>query len=236
MRQQFGNVVAPLAQAGHVDADDVEAVQQVLAEAPLLHPPVEVLVRRGDHPHVDADRHAAAHAVELALGQHSQQARLQRGAHVADLVEEQRAAVGLLEPPAAHRVGAGECPLLVPEQFRLQQFRSDRGGVERDEWPARPRAVLMQRVCDELLARAGLAGHEHGQARARQPADRAEHLLHCRRLAEDAGYRRGGRLLACGLALRRRALHQGHRLVDVERLRQVLERAAAVGGDRMIEV
>jgi acyl-CoA reductase-like NAD-dependent aldehyde dehydrogenase len=51
----------------------------------------------GNHAHVDADQLAAADAEELALGQHPQQARLQRRRHVADLVEEQRAAVGLLE-------------------------------------------------------------------------------------------------------------------------------------------
>jgi hypothetical protein len=46
----------------------------------------------------------AADAVELALRQHAQQARLQIGRHVADLVEEQRAAVGLLEAAAALRL------------------------------------------------------------------------------------------------------------------------------------
>jgi hypothetical protein len=42
----------------------------------------------------------AADAVELAVRQHAQQARLQVERHVADLVEEQGAAVGLLEAAA----------------------------------------------------------------------------------------------------------------------------------------
>ena len=40
---------------------------------------------------------------------------------VADLVEEQRAAVGQLEAPAALAVGAGEGAALVAEQLRLEQ-------------------------------------------------------------------------------------------------------------------
>jgi hypothetical protein len=39
----------------------------------------------------------AAHAVVLAVGQHTQEPHLQVGGHVADLVEEQRAAFRLLE-------------------------------------------------------------------------------------------------------------------------------------------
>ena len=44
---------------------------------------------------------AAADALELALLQHAQQLRLRLERQLADLVEEQRAAVGELEAPAA---------------------------------------------------------------------------------------------------------------------------------------
>ena len=60
-------------------------------------------MRGGDHAHVGLDRLVAADAIELAVGQHAQQARLQLERHVADLVEEQRAALGLLEAAAALR-------------------------------------------------------------------------------------------------------------------------------------
>jgi hypothetical protein len=45
---------------------------------PACHAILEVLVRGGDHAHIDLDRRLAADAIELALGQHAQQARLQR--------------------------------------------------------------------------------------------------------------------------------------------------------------
>ncbi len=133
------DVVAAFAQRRQVQAHDIEAVQQVGAEFAAFGFRVEVLVGRGDHAHVDADQLAAADAVELAVGEHAQQARLQRQRHVADLVEEQRAAIGLLEAAGVAARGAGERAGLVAEQFRFEQFGRNRRGVERDEWLA-PRA------------------------------------------------------------------------------------------------
>ena len=102
MARQQRNVLAPLAQARQPQADHVEPVVEVLAEGALAHARLEVLVRGGDHAHVGLQRLVAADAVEVAVGEHAQQARLQVGRHVADLVEEERAALGLLEPAAAH--------------------------------------------------------------------------------------------------------------------------------------
>ena len=63
----------------------------------------------------------AADAVELAVLEHAQQLHLRGGRHVADLVEEQRAAVGLLEAAGALAIGAGEGAALVTEQLGLEQ-------------------------------------------------------------------------------------------------------------------
>ena len=52
--------------------------------------------------------HLAADPVELTFSQHSQQARLQLRGHVTDLIEEQCAAVGLLEATTTQVIGAGE--------------------------------------------------------------------------------------------------------------------------------
>ena len=84
----------------------------------------------------------AADAVELAVAQHAQQPRLQVERHVADLVEEQRAAVGLLEAAAARRLRAGEGAALVAEQFAFEQVLGDRRGVDRDE-----RALAARGLC-----------------------------------------------------------------------------------------
>ena len=60
----------------------------------------EVLVRRGEDAHVDVDHVLAADARDLAGLQRAQHLGLRDEIHVADLVEEERAAVRLLEEAA----------------------------------------------------------------------------------------------------------------------------------------
>ena len=100
------------------------------------------------------------------------------------------------------------------------------------------RAVPVQRARDELLAGAGFAGDEHRRVRLRQAADRAEHLLHRGRLARAFPAPRRARRSACAPARRfgRRAADQRERVVDVERLRQVLVGAALERRDRAVEI
>ncbi|GAC1633527.1 MAG: hypothetical protein NVS9B10_28900 [Nevskia sp.] len=94
----------------------------------------------------------------------------------------------------------------------------------------------MERARDQLLAGAGFAGDQHRDLRLRQPADRAEHVLHRRRLADDRGARLGRLRLRHGHALLRGTAHERGDAVDVERLRQVFEGAAAERGDGGIEI
>ena len=76
---------------------------------------------RADDAHVDRDLLAAADALDHALLQEAQQLGLQRHRQVADLVEEERAAVGRLDLAQGLLGRAGERALLVAEQFALEQ-------------------------------------------------------------------------------------------------------------------
>ena len=115
--------LGPLAQRRQRDREDVEPVVEILAELALGDQRLEVAVRGRDDPHVDLDGLAAADPLELALLQHAQQLDLHVERQVADLVEKQRAAVGQLEPAGPTRHRAGERPLLVAEQLRLEHAR-----------------------------------------------------------------------------------------------------------------
>src|SRR5439155_20617021 len=112
-------VFLPRAQRRHLDRDHAEPVVEILAEPSLLDLPGEILVRRRDDAHVDLDRVLAAHALERLLLERAQDLGLGLERHVADLVEEQRAAVRQLEAASPARDGAGERALLVTEQLRL---------------------------------------------------------------------------------------------------------------------
>ena len=90
-------VARPLGEAGDLHDDLGEAIIEVLAEAAVGDHRLEVLVRRADDARVDGDRLAAADALDHPLLQEAQQLDLQRQRNVADLVEEQRAALGQLD-------------------------------------------------------------------------------------------------------------------------------------------
>src|SRR5690606_1006727 len=100
----------------------------------------------------------AADAHELALLEHAQQLRLRSARHLADLVEEERAAVGELEEAFALADRAGERALLVAEQLGLEQRLRHRGDVGGDERPVPARRQRVDAARYALLAGAALAG------------------------------------------------------------------------------
>ncbi|MNZ97712.1 hypothetical protein D3C78_1169650 [compost metagenome] len=108
-RHQLTEVVA-LAQGRQYDADAVDPVEQVFAKLFVLHQALEVAVRGADQRDVDVLFFARPQGRDLAVLQHSQQARLQGQGHVADFIEKQRAAMGLLQAtdhPTPSRAGEG---------------------------------------------------------------------------------------------------------------------------------
>ena len=98
----------------------------------------------------------------IALLQRAQQLGLQAHVHFGDFVEQQRAAVGLLELADAARHRAGEGALLVAEQLRFQQRLGNGRAVDGDERLARARRALVDVAGDHLLAGAALAGDQDG--------------------------------------------------------------------------
>src|SRR5439155_26226588 len=89
-----------------------------------------------------------------------QQLRLQGGRDVADLVEEDRAAVGLREEAGCIGDGAGEGAADVPEELALEERLGERGTVDGDERPLPTRAVAVDRPRDELLPGLAIACHD----------------------------------------------------------------------------
>ena len=100
-RGEQRDVVAALAQRRHAQLQRADAVVEVLAEAPLLDERAEVVMRRRDQADVDGAVLHVAEAAEAFLLEHLQQAGLHLRVHVADLVEEDRAAVRRLRAAPA---------------------------------------------------------------------------------------------------------------------------------------
>ncbi len=112
---------------------------------------------------------ADADAQHLAVLEHAQQLGLEVARDLADLVEEERAAVGALEAAGARRDGAGEGAVLVAEQLALEHALGERLAVDGDERRADAVAPVVQQARDELLAGPALALHQDGR-RARRDA------------------------------------------------------------------
>ena len=126
-------VLDALAQRRQPHRNHVEAVVEIFAERAVLDRALEVDVGRRDQPERGADRPSAADALDLALLDRAQQLGLQVELQIADLVEEQRAAVGQLELADALLQRAGERALLVAEQRALDQLARNRRHVDGDE-------------------------------------------------------------------------------------------------------
>ena len=161
---------------------------------------------------------------------------------VADLVEEERAAMRQLEAARLARGGAGERALLVAEQLRLEQRLGNRRAVDRDERSVGARAQRVQRAREQLLAGAALAFEEHGRVGRRRAMQLLRHLPQLRILADDA--RRAAPLgelllqqevLGQHPPLRDRALDHQQQVIGIDGLGEEVHRAFLHRRDRVLD-
>ena len=194
---------------------------------------------RGDNTHVHLHRRITAHAVKLPVGQHAQQTGLNVQRHIADLIQEQRAAVSLFEAPLANGICAGKRPFFVPEQFGFNQVLRDRRHIQGDKRRFCPRAVAMQGMGHKLFTGPRFAVDQDADGGAGQTANNAKYVLHRRRFADDVGgwpkIGRVARLLLL-LIMANRALNQRHRFVDIKRFGQVIKRPLLIGAHCGIQI
>ena len=219
--------------------DDVEPVEQVLAELARLDQLGQVAVGGGDDAHVHLDRVGRADPLDLALLQHAQQLHLGGERDVADLVEEDGAAVGGVEEALLVALRAGEGALHVAEELRLEERLGEGAAVQGHEGMALARAAGVEGAGHQLLAGAALAGDEHRGGAVGHRVDHPRHLAHGRGVAHQP-LARDALALAQGalqlpvaieerLALGRLGHRARHQLDVVEGLGQVV---VGAGPDR----
>ena len=106
--------------------------------------------------------------------------------HLADLVEEQRAAVGELELARLHPVRAGERAALVAEELALEQGRRQGRAVDLDAGARAADRGVVDGARDELLAHSRFAPDENGDVGVGDLLDHLLDGLHAGTLLEDA--------------------------------------------------
>ena len=183
---QQHDVVAAIAQRRQLERHHVQAEVQILAESLGPHQLGQLLVRGGQHANVGVNRFAAADADDRFFFQHAQQLGLAGKTHVADFVEEQRAAGGQLKFAGPRFVGVGECAFFVAEQLAFQQRFRERRAVDRNERMLAAPAAEVNRAGHNLLAGAVFAQQQHCQIRVGDAANRGAQRLNRRAFADDA--------------------------------------------------
>ena len=161
------DVLDPFAQRRHDDGEDVEPVEQILAERLVLDGFFEIAVGGGDDPHVDLDRLRAAEALDDTFLKDAEQLDLDFRRQLANLVEEDRRHVGGLEAADLARDGAGVGPSLTAEQFALDQGARDGAAVHANHRAFAARAALVDRVSEHFLADPGFPEQQNGRRRRR---------------------------------------------------------------------
>src|SRR5204863_3116288 len=126
-----------------------------------------------------------ADALDLAALEDAQELGLQGRRQLADLVEEDGPALGLLEGAEAARRGAGEGALLVAEQLALEEVLGDGAAVDDDEGAVLARAGLVDGLGGAALAGAGLALEEDVHVGLRRALEEGEGRAHGHRGADQ---------------------------------------------------
>src|SRR3546814_15484176 len=96
MTDQRGNILGAARQAGNLEHHHPEPEEQVLAKLAVGDRGAQILMRRRTDANIDAAHLAAADADDRPILQHAEQLDLHVEAHVADFVEEERAALARL--------------------------------------------------------------------------------------------------------------------------------------------
>ena len=160
------DVALALGERRHHDGKDVQTVVQVLAEKLLLHQLLEVAAGGGEEAHVGMQLLVAADAREGAFLQEAQEFDLSLHGQVADLVEEERAAVRGFGASDASADRARERAFFVSEELAFDEIFGEGGAVQRDERLVLARGELDDGACEEFLSgAAGASDQDSGVGR-----------------------------------------------------------------------
>src|SRR5207237_10358840 len=128
------------------DPHDIEPKIQIVAELSFLHQLLEIFVGRRDQPHICTQCLIATHSFKRALfTDHAQQFYLCCRRNVADFIQDNRAAVGLLESPDSSLMRTGEGTFCVSDQYAFEQRRRKRSAVDGHElWMSEPAQSMVR--------------------------------------------------------------------------------------------
>src|SRR4029077_6236623 len=160
---QQWDVFGAFTERRYANRKHVEAVEQILSERADGARFLQVAGGRRQDADIHRNRMTVADPLDLAILKHAEQRDLCFRRQIADLVEEDRAAIGGLEPAEAPLQRARERALLVAEELGGDERRGNGRTVHTNEGATRSTRLLVDGPRDQLLATAGFTGDEHGR-------------------------------------------------------------------------
>ena len=150
-------VTGTFAKRRQVDGDDIESIEEVLAEASGLCEFRKIAIGSGYDANIDLDRSVAAHAHQFAFLKYAQQLGLKWKREFGNFVEEGGAAVSGFEQSFFLRERSCERTLLVSEEFALKESLGDGSAVDGNKGACGTRAVVVNRARGQFFASATLS-------------------------------------------------------------------------------
>ena len=144
-----------------LDLKNIQAVEEVRAEAAFFDELLELLVGGGDAAEVHLDGMRAADAGDFPFLENAQQIGLRFQADVADFIEKDRAAFGNFEASLLAVLRAGERAFFMAEKFAFQQRFRQSAAMDHHERIVVARAGGVNRAGAKFLAGAAFAGDQH---------------------------------------------------------------------------
>ena len=126
-----------------------------------------------------------SHLAVLAGLEHAEQERLRLQRELGDLVQEERAAVGVLEIALAGFRGPGEGALDMAEELGVHEFLGEGAAVHHEKVVVPAGRVLVDDPCEVFLADTAFAQDHDAQVGGRELHRRLQRLVQGRVVADD---------------------------------------------------
>src|SRR6185436_1656650 len=176
MMYQQRNVVSPLLQRGYPQWNDVEPVKEILTEATGGHQRRQIAIGRGDHAQIDLNAGVAADTLKALLLQRADDLALRLDWSVGDLVQQQRAAMRLLECTNLAEAPRTFDPGFAAEELDLQPLWASRGATQSHKGSACPPGARMNEARDHFLSGACRSRHQDAAVGRCNAVDRLHHM------------------------------------------------------------
>src|SRR5664280_1701064 len=175
---QERDVPFSLPQRRHQNLHDGQTIVQILAERAVAQTLLKIGVGCGNDARINMNLVPAAHPLNPLFLEKPQQIHLQRQGDLSDFVQEERAAVGGLNPPLPLDVRSRERALFVSEEFAFHQRRRDGAAVDGRKRTTLAGASLMDGPGRHFLAGAAFPQDQDRGVGRGHFANRVEHRLH----------------------------------------------------------